>query len=97
MRPIKWRIGEKHGMLTVVNYLGMHVVGGRRRTKWRCKCECGGTLETTGDQLADGNTNSCGCLRTKLARIQAGYANAAYSRQAKVRAEKRLAMIEAMQ
>lgn len=70
MRPVLNRVGQTFGWLTVVNYLGMPFKAGRRRTLWRCRCVCGTVKDITGDQLADGNTNSCGCLRRTLRKIR---------------------------
>lgn len=33
------------------------------RVAWICECDCGGRLVTTGKNLRDGKTSSCGCLR----------------------------------
>lgn len=34
-----------------------------RKPAWTCLCDCGQTLETTGDSLKSGATRSCGCYR----------------------------------
>ena len=49
------RTGQKFGRLTAVEYLG--------RSKWRCKCECGNEVITTGTALKRGDTKSCGCYQ----------------------------------
>lgn len=38
----------------------------RRRTMWKCRCDCGAYLVLAGDNLRSGNTSSCGCLRREL-------------------------------
>lgn len=56
--------GEKFGKLTVV---------GRVKSMWLCKCDCGRQCEVRSDSLKNGNTKSCGCLRsskTVLSRTQ---------------------------
>ena len=35
---------------------------------WRCQCDCGNLLETTGVRLRSGVTQSCGCLGTERRR-----------------------------
>lgn len=32
---------------------------------WFCKCDCGGSIETTSDHLGK-HTNSCGCIRKEM-------------------------------
>lgn len=33
---------------------------------WRCRCECGTEFIARGSSLRNGNTKSCGCLRSEL-------------------------------
>ena len=33
------------------------------RSRWRCRCECGGTISVTAGRLVNGYTRSCGCMR----------------------------------
>lgn len=56
------RVGQKYGKLTVLN---------REENKgpkscWRCICDCGNEIITTGDALQAGKTKSCGCLTTSF-------------------------------
>ena len=88
MKPIRNRLGETHGMLTVINYLGMPMINGRKRTLWRCKCECGKTCEVTGCQLSNGR-QSCGCLLDAARRLSAAKGRAAYSAKAAKRRRQR--------
>lgn len=32
---------------------------------WKCKCDCGSIIVTTGKSLRAGTTQSCGCLKSK--------------------------------
>lgn len=64
IRSLNYQSGNKYGRLTIVRE-GPKVVYdyGRIRQVW-CKCECGNpemTLVRT-NNLASGNTNSCGCV-----------------------------------
>ena len=38
---------------------------GEGRIKWLCKCECGNTIEVQSNNLINGHTISCGCIRSK--------------------------------
>lgn len=38
-----------------------------KKTLWNCRCFCGMPFQTTGLNLASGNTKSCGCLRRRPA------------------------------
>jgi len=59
----KDRIGEKHGLLTVLSrYPGLHEKG---PTKWLCRCDCGNEIVVNDSPLVSGNTRSCGCLKYK--------------------------------
>lgn len=33
---------------------------------WMCQCQCGGTIEVSGDSLRQGDTRSCGCLSREV-------------------------------
>jgi hypothetical protein len=35
----------------------------KHRVSWVCLCDCGNVTTVTGDHLADGTTQSCGCLK----------------------------------
>lgn len=52
--------GKKFGRLTVLRRDGVNKQG---EAMWRCSCECGGEISTTGTRLRDGITKSCGCLQ----------------------------------
>ena len=51
--------GNRYGRLTVTEHLG---VRGRRAHYWKCKCDCGKIVESSGDNLKKGNCKSCGCI-----------------------------------
>ncbi len=52
--------GKKFGRLTVIKYVSKNVKGNYR---WSCVCDCGKEKIIIGDNLKNGHTQSCGCLR----------------------------------
>lgn len=63
---VKPMIGKKFGFLTVIDK------SEKRSTKneyyWKCQCECGTITEVRGSKLRNGDTWSCGCIRSKSER-----------------------------
>lgn len=57
MAPIVNKIGQKYGMLTVVEFVRIK----NRRSIWKCLCDCGNTVEREGHRLLRDNLHSCGC------------------------------------
>lgn len=57
--PLKDWIGKKFGKLTVLSYVrkekGAHI--------WHCRCDCGKEIDVRQNNLQNGWTKSCGCLR----------------------------------
>ena len=51
--------GMRFGKLVVVEPAPRDSKGKKR---WLCRCDCGGTKTTRGDNLLRGSTQSCGCL-----------------------------------
>lgn len=64
MRPIN-RVGEKHGMLTVLSK-----AVGHSRTHWNCRCDCGSTCVASNSNIGSGNTVSCGCVWSKSVKAE---------------------------
>lgn len=58
--PLKDWTGRRFGMLTVTEYAGKK----NGYHLWRCRCDCGNTLEVRQSNLSDGQT-SCGCTRSQ--------------------------------
>lgn len=54
--------GRVFSRLTVVNVDHPQFRGGKHRTAWLCKCECGKDTVVLSQSLMDGNTQSCGCF-----------------------------------
>ena len=62
LRQIKNQIGNRYGLLTVEKFME---VNKDKQALWLCKCDCGGQVIVTGVNLRKGNTQSCGCLKSK--------------------------------
>jgi 5-methylcytosine-specific restriction endonuclease McrA len=58
--------GQTFGRWTVLNYVGIRPSD--RRAVWRCQCICGNFGEVTSQDLRDGHSKSCGCLREDVIR-----------------------------
>lgn len=59
----KARVGEKHGLLTAVEWLGSDI---HRRAVYRFDCECGGTcVKTMALVQVVGEHSTCGCANRK--------------------------------
>lgn len=50
--------GQRFGKLTVIEYSHTN---DRRKTFWKCRCDCGNEKTVAGYNLRSGNTSSCGC------------------------------------
>lgn len=60
MRPAIDLTGQKFNKLTVIKQSEKR----NRHTHWECLCDCGKTTVVRADCLKDGNTKSCGCIKT---------------------------------
>ena len=58
--------GAEFERLRVEEFVAMTIKG--RRKKWRCSCWCGNEVVVAGEDLARGDTKSCGCLRDERTR-----------------------------
>lgn len=68
VNTLKDLTGLKFGMLTVVSRGEDYVSPkGKRRPRWICQCECGGTTLVQSGTLWAGKVQSCGCLQKKHA------------------------------
>ena len=56
------KTGQKFGMLTANSY-------DYRTSKWECTCECGNHKSVSAQNLSNGRTISCGCLRSEFRSI----------------------------
>ncbi len=55
--------GQKFGKLTVIKQVESY----RGHSAWLCQCECGNTKIVNSNELKNGDTLSCGCLRSSFA------------------------------
>lgn len=61
------RTGLRYGRLTVIERDTTRPPASRgARVHWRCRCDCGNEKTVTGNDLAKGDTTSCGCLRREM-------------------------------
>lgn len=51
-------VGDKYGRLTVISYSHQDKHG---KSQWKCLCDCGKEIVTSGAAMRKGNTTSCGC------------------------------------
>ena len=56
-------IGKKFNSLTVLEEFYVKDSKGYNTTKVRCRCDCGNIIETAKNNVINGHTKSCGCLR----------------------------------
>ena len=56
------QVGNKYGKLTVLKYAGLNKTG---QALWECKCDCGNNTQVLGINLRNGNSRSCGCIKSK--------------------------------
>lgn len=53
--------GKRFGRLTVIKQIDKK----NDQLIWLCECDCGNDIEVTTNHLITGNTQSCGCLKSK--------------------------------
>lgn len=67
---IKSSVGERFERLTIVEELGRYDKNNTGNTQRyvRCTCDCGNDIEVLYNSLKTGNTESCGCYKSEIAR-----------------------------
>lgn len=60
-------IGKRFGKLVAIERLKNTK---ERRRVYKCKCDCGNTMETKAKYLNNGDTRSCGCLEKDFSKYQ---------------------------
>lgn len=58
-------VGQRFGRLTVLERIGSN---GGKYVYWRCKCDCGNTVDVATRWLRSGGIVSCGCNRREKSR-----------------------------
>lgn len=59
------KAGDRYGMLTAVRKYDVTDYGSAR---WVFRCDCGTEFVAHVNNVLSGNTRSCGCIRSELAR-----------------------------
>lgn len=63
MGKFKDLTGKKFGKLTIIKRAeDRFTTGGKRKTMWLCRCDCGNIITVTTNRLTTNHTRSCGCL-----------------------------------
>lgn len=66
----KHLVGRKFGRLIVLEFSRSVVMdfkcGRRTYPLWKCLCDCGNTVEVKSENLNNGHTRSCGCMKDLL-------------------------------
>ena len=60
-------IGQKFGLLTVLDEVPKEQRRNEKKVEWMCQCECGNFTQVITEYLNSGHTKSCGCWRAKNA------------------------------
>ena len=71
-------VGQRFTKLNVISEAQTIItIGGSKKRKFICKCDCGKTLRVDYSELRSGKTKSCGCIRAeRLSGINLGSKNA---------------------
>jgi hypothetical protein len=64
LRKHKDWTGQKFNMLTAISDTGKSTNGSNKRVIWLFRCDCGKNIELEATRVVNGNTTSCGCLRS---------------------------------
>lgn len=57
----KIQIGDRFGLLTVIENLGTKNLNGKSKITWLCLCDCGNTRVANSGHLNNGDITHCGC------------------------------------
>lgn len=64
-------VGKRFERLLVIERVDNYVSpSGRTSPKWKCRCDCGNTIETLTRRLINGETKSCGCLKSETTSLR---------------------------
>lgn len=57
---------QRFGSLTAIEIAPPFIQpSGKKVSAWKCQCDCGGETIVDATNLRNGNTNSCGCIKSK--------------------------------
>lgn len=56
-------VGKKFNKLLVLEIIPRSLY---KRTKFKCKCDCGNEIIVEGSKLKNGHTKSCGCIKQEI-------------------------------
>jgi hypothetical protein len=62
--------GQRFGRLVVIEMHPREPYYTYKGPRWRCRCDCGAEKIISGMVLRNGQTRSCGCLRSDLLRAR---------------------------
>lgn len=65
-------LGKRFGKLVVAELVGTKK-SGNKRTTWKCKCDCGNTVNVNSENLRRGKQIGCGKCRYKIANQYGSY------------------------
>lgn len=57
--------GQVFGQLTVISRVNNLTKTNHNKTMWLCKCQCGTETIVCSQSLVSGNTQSCGCIKSR--------------------------------
>ena len=62
--------GKRFGILTALERVENKTLPcGQRQTMWRCRCDCGSYVTVRAATLKNGDTKSCGCIKSHRERL----------------------------
>ena len=70
------RTGERFGRLIVLARAGRNNL---KKVLWRCRCDCGKTVDVVSGSLVTGNTTSCGCFLKEAITKHGGWNKSSYN------------------
>lgn len=71
-RNVEDLAGQRFGILTVIERADNKTIPcGQSRTMWKCVCDCGSAVNVRAATLKNGDTRSCGCVKSHGERVVA--------------------------
>lgn len=63
------RTGIRYGRLVALAPVEQFTINNKRKWAWHCRCDCGNEIVTRADNLGNGQTKSCGCLKIEVSKM----------------------------